>query len=213
MSLSDSDLRTLRLISESNDFPQLSLVQTYVTRDLIKRHKELDDLADERSPIWIKRILKLLAVEETRIMDCLRKMRINDNNVLGIIVLKNQNIKRLRWLLAHAPPPRFTHVTETIKAQRRLMGFILENHPFPRKAEERQKWLEEFTREYLSDLLMIPCICDYQDSISGRFESEILSCKRNEKLTRLILADLHGLDDTGIRRLYKTLYNNTSPRL
>lgn len=213
MPLSDSDLRTLRLLSETEDFPQLSLVQTYVTRDLIKRHQERHDLADEYARRWIARALKCLAVWEARIAECLRKIHINDDNVLGIMVLKNPNVKRLRWLLAHAPPPRFTHVTETINAQRRLMGFILEHHPFPRKAEERQKWLDEFNREYLSSLLVIPCLCNYQESISGRFELEIFACKRNEQLTRLLLADLHGLDHTGIRRLYKTQYNNTSPRL
>src|SRR5688572_5723065 len=102
MPLSDSDLRTLHLLSESKDFPQLELVQTYVTRDLIKRHGERHDLADEDVGKWIKRTLKLLAVWEARIVDGLRKIHITHHKVLGIMVLKNPNIKRLRWGLAHA---------------------------------------------------------------------------------------------------------------
>lgn len=212
--LSEADKRVLRFLAESDDYPQLPLVQTYVLRPLLKRH----DLDDEQVVSWIARNLKILAALEKRISHVSSQLFGTKNeSILARLVLNDTRVRTLRRLLATGTPPRHTHVSETINAQRRLMGAILQQLPFPPSAKGHAKWLQEFERDWLSGLLLIPCQCSYPDTLSDRCKEEICASMRKPRaggLIRTILADIHGLgglDGKGVRKLFQSAHKNTSP--
>lgn len=211
--LSRDDNRVLRALIESADFPQSKHIASIGMLAFVLRANLEKEIGNPPFQAWMKRNLKLLAAIE---LDASRIFRLAFPNasqaIIDRIVCADS---RARTLLNHCRfgnPPRHSHVSEVIRGQRRTMRWVLHHHPFP-ALHLRREWVKQFEENWLATLTIIPCVCTYQEELSNRAKEEIYSskCNRPERVTGIVLADLHGLNEAGVAKLCKQTYSNTVP--
>lgn len=211
--LHKSETRILRSLIESEDTPQSPHLCSIAMRALVLRPDLEQELKDSAFQSWVKRNLKLLAALEVEKAALVKAMFPSASHaIIDRMVCSFTPIKLLLQYCRFAAPPRHAHVSEVIRGQRRTMRWILHHHPFP-ALHLRREWVKQFEHNWLAALTIIPCVCTYQEELSNSAKEEIYSsnCKRPERVTAIVLADLHGLNEAGVAKLCKQNYSNTVP--
>lgn len=210
-----ADARILQFLAESGDTPQSPQLATLTSIALMQRAGFERDLENASFEPWVGRNLKLMAALELRVANAIRgTLPGADQTFVDRLLCKDIAIRTLLQICKFGHVPRFSHVTEVIRGQRRIMRWILSHHhPFPHAVRQRPNWIKVFEENWLCLLAIVPCFHNYPDELSSPKREEIrtLMCPRPDRITRIILADIHDLSEDGIAKLCKPTSCNTVP--